>query len=53
MTPFILGVLILLSIVVFFWTCKTSLEPFTDMETDPAKKDIKNMNGDLPNNKKE
>jgi hypothetical protein len=31
MTPFILGVLILSSITVFFWTCKSSMEPFANM----------------------
>lgn len=31
MTPFILGALILLSVVVFFWMCKSSIEPFTNM----------------------
>lgn len=31
MTPFILGVLFLSCIAVFFWMCKSSLEPFTNM----------------------
>ncbi len=31
MTEFILGVLLLLGVVVFFWTCKSSMEPFEDM----------------------
>ena len=31
MSDFIVGVLILLGIVVFLWTCKSSMEPFADM----------------------
>ncbi len=31
MAPFILGALILSSVVVFFWMCKSSIEPFTNM----------------------
>lgn len=32
MTLFILGALILLGFIVFFWTCKSSMEPFTNMK---------------------
>jgi hypothetical protein len=36
MTPtFILSVLILLAIVVFFWTCKSSIEAFEDVKMRP------------------
>ena len=31
MTVFILTALLLLSIVIFIWTCKTSIEPFIDI----------------------
>ena len=31
MNKFILGVLTLLGIAVFFWTCESSMEPFSDM----------------------
>lgn len=31
MTQFILSTIILLGIIVFFWTCKSSMEPFADM----------------------
>ena len=39
MTVFILTALLLLSIAVFIWTCKTSIEPFIDMDN-PAAKDV-------------
>ena len=35
MTKFILGVLLLLSIAVFFWTCKSSIEAFEDVKMRP------------------
>jgi hypothetical protein len=35
MNKFILGVLLLLGVCVFFWTCKSSLEPFEDMTMTP------------------
>jgi hypothetical protein len=35
MTNFIFGVLILFGIIVFFWTCKSSLEPFVDTKMTP------------------
>lgn len=35
MTKIILGVLLLLSIVVFFWTCKASIEAFEDVKMRP------------------
>lgn len=35
MNKFILGVLLLLGVCVFFWTCKSSLEPFEDMKMTP------------------
>jgi hypothetical protein len=35
MTKFILGVLILLAITVFFWTCKSSMEAFEDVKMRP------------------
>ena len=35
MTKFILGVLLLLSIAVFFWTCKSSMEAFEDVKMRP------------------
>jgi hypothetical protein len=35
MTNFILAVLFLVGVVVFFWTCQKSIEPFTDMEMRP------------------
>jgi len=38
MTVFILTALLLLSIAVFIWTCKTSIEPFIDI-VDPVTKD--------------
>jgi uncharacterized membrane protein YdcZ (DUF606 family) len=31
MNKFIVGVLFFLIIIVFFWTCKTSIEPFATM----------------------
>lgn len=31
MTLYILGVLLLLGLFVFFWMCKSSIEPFTNM----------------------
>ena len=31
MTLFILGALLLLGVAVFFWMCKSSIEPFSDM----------------------
>lgn len=31
MIPFILGALILLGVAVFFWMCKSSMEPFVNM----------------------
>ena len=34
-TPFILGALLLLGIIVFFWMCKSSIEPFEDMKMRP------------------
>jgi len=34
-TPFILGALLLLGITVFFWMCKSSIEPFEDMKMRP------------------
>lgn len=34
-TLFILGALLLLGIVVFFWMCKSSMEPFADMKMRP------------------
>ena len=39
MTVFILTALLLLSIAVFIWTCKTSIEPFIDIDN-PAAKDF-------------
>jgi len=42
MTVFILTALLLLSIAVFIWTCKTSIEPFIDMDiVNPVKEDTK------------
>lgn len=35
MAKIILGALLLLGIAVFFWTCKSSIEPFTDMKMTP------------------
>jgi hypothetical protein len=34
-TSFILNALILLSIAVFFWTCKSSIEAFEDVKMRP------------------
>lgn len=35
MTNFIFGVLILFGVATFFWTCKSSLEPFVDTKMTP------------------
>ena len=35
MTLFILGGLLLLGVVVFFYMCKSSIEPFVDMKMTP------------------
>jgi hypothetical protein len=31
MTYFILGLLLIIGVVVFFWLCKSSIEPFANM----------------------
>jgi hypothetical protein len=35
MTEFILSALVLLGIIVFFWTCKTTIETFDNMKMRP------------------